>query len=308
MAHVADDERRVEQRRRLGEVRDVVGDVPTGRRLCPRELTAEAFPVLEDREGRCGLGVPQLHAHAEPEQGLAEGVPESCPFDVAQTERLRLEADPVLVVAGCPVVGDVRGDDPGHVRQPLGQDGRIALGGGDVLRQALELGARERRRHLLVPVVPTDGVDRVGPEVPAGQAPQLRDVLAERPQPACPVDDVRIVGDEQSAFTAGQDLAGVEAVAADRAKRPDLAAAIGGTVRLARVLDDVESVATGDLEDLVHVARHALDVDGDDRPGPRSDLGLDLAGIEGVGPRVDVDEDRDPQLLEDRLPRPGEGE
>ncbi len=37
-------------------------------------------------------------------------------------------------------------------------------------------------------------------------------------------------------------------------------------------------------------------------------FGLDLPGVERVCPRIDVDEDRDPELLEDRLPRPGERE
>ena len=46
---------------------------------------------------------------------------------------------------------------------------------------------------------------------------------------------------------------------------------------LAGVLDDVEAVSAGDVEDLVHVAGHALDVHRDDRPCPRADLRLDPA-------------------------------
>jgi hypothetical protein len=38
----------------------------------------------------------------------------------------------------------------------------------------------------------------------------------------------------------------------------------------------------------------------DDRPRPRADLRLDPAGIERVSARVDVDEDRDPELMQDR--------
>ena len=93
-------QRRVEQRPRLREVRQVVGDVATGRRLRPRESTAEALAVLEDRERRGGLGVPQL-ARRRPRPGAA--CPSASRKTVGSTSPRpscgRFEADPVVVVA-----------------------------------------------------------------------------------------------------------------------------------------------------------------------------------------------------------------
>ena len=138
---------------------------------------------------------------------------------------------------------------------------------------------------------------------------ELRDVLAERPQSPGARDDVLVVGHEQAALAAGQDLARVEAVAADDADRPDLAALVGRAVRLTGVLDDVQAMPVGDVEDLVEVARAGRWIWTAMMARVRGPiLRLDLAGIEVVRPRVDVDEDRDAELLEDRLPRPGERE
>ena len=47
-------------------------------------------------------------------------------------------------------------------------------------------------------------------------------------------------------------------------------------------------------------------MDGEDGPRPVRDLRLDLRDVEVEGLRVDVDEDRDRTLLEDRLEGPGE--
>ncbi len=66
-------------------------------------------------------------------------------------------------------------------------------------------------------------------------------------------------------------------------------------------------MSIGDREQLVEIGGKPTDVDRDDRLRPRGDRGLDSSRIQVVAPRVDVDEDGNGPLVEDRLPGAGKG-
>ena len=63
-------------------------------------------------------------------------------------------------------------------------------------------------------------------------------------------------------------------------------------MRLAGVLDEGEIVARAELQQGIDIGRLTVEVNGDDRPGPRADRGRDLADIEGRRLLVAVDEHR----------------
>jgi hypothetical protein len=89
-----------------------------------------------------------------------------------------------------------------------------------------------------------------------------------------------------------QVLARIEAEAAGVAEAADRAVLVDRAVRLARVLDHLEPVALGDLEDGVHVGRVAVEMDRHDRLRLRRDLRLDLVDVHRERDRIDVDEHR----------------
>lgn len=66
------------------------------------------------------------------------------------------------------------------------------------------------------------------------------------------------------------------------------------------VLEDAEVVASGDVEDPVHVGRHAVPVDDDDRPGAGSDAPLHVGRVEGGQLAVETGEHRDGAAADDR--------
>src|SRR5262249_59432173 len=74
-----------------------------------------------------------------------------------------------------------------------------------------------------------------------------------------------VVRHDRTALAVGaQVLSRVEAEAAEVAERADTAALVLRTVRLARVLDHLQAVPGGDLQEGAHVGRLAVEVDPDD--------------------------------------------
>ena len=92
------------------------------------------------------------------------------------------------------------------------------------------------------------------------------------------------------------------------ARGADRPPAVLGAERLARVLDDRQTVPLGDCLELRELRRVAEDVHGQDRFRPRRDRGLDGGRIEVEGVRVDVRENRSGTLVERAVRRGDEGE
>ena len=135
--------------------------------------------------------------------------------------------------------------------------------------------------------------------------------LVARPHPLVavepqPVGQPVVVGRDEAALGGRHVLRRVQA---ERAvpEAAGLPAAERRAVRLAGVLDDGQAVAVGDRLDHVHVGDEPEEVDRADRPGPRRDRRLDPLGVDQVGVRLDVDEDRRGAGVEDRVGRRGEG-
>jgi len=104
--------------------------------------------------------------------------------------------------------------------------------------------------------------------------------------------ETSIVGDQESAFAASDDLVGGDGEAADVSPGADEASLDGGGTGLCTVLDDHEAVLSCDLHDGGHVADGAEDVGGGDGDGARGDQGGDLLRVHGEG-LIDVAEDGD---------------
>src|SRR5439155_10711724 len=91
---------------------------------------------------------------------------------------------------------------------------------------------------------------------------------------------------------AGQVLGGLEGEGAHVPERTGAAPVVFTPVRMRGVLDDGQLVLPRDRYDRVHVAGHAADVDGDDRPRARRDRFLDLGRVDVEGLTIDVHENR----------------
>ena len=100
-----------------------------------------------------------------------------------------------------------------------------------------------------------------------------------------------VVDQEHAAFAGSDQLVGVEAEAARGTKRASASAAILGAVRLRGILDDLQVVALGNLEQRIHVHRVAVDVHRHDRPRPGRDARFDLGDVHRPRQRVAVDHD-----------------
>ncbi len=67
---------------------------------------------------------------------------------------------------------------------------------------------------------------------------------------------------------------------------------------LASIFDDGEAMTAGDSQNFIKVGGETMDMDRNNRTGPRRNQLLDLAGIECKGTRVNVGEDRDTQGMQ----------
>ena len=157
------------------------------------------------------------------------------------------------------------------------QDGQLRAGhGGGELAQA-EVGALHTGALLQVQFA---GRRPVAP-VAARIGPQLLEHRRERV----------VVGDHGPALTAGEDLAVLEAEAAEPAERAGLAALPGGAVGLRAVLHDGDAARPGDRVECRHVGHVGGPVHGDHRA--RVHRQVEVVRPDAAGVPVDVDEHRD---------------
>ena len=77
---------------------------------------------------------------------------------------------------------------------------------------------------------------------------------------------------------------------------------------LRRILDHDETVASGDLQDRIHVRRLSVEMDGNHRHRPGRDRRLELRRIQRKGNGIDIHEDRCSADVADRGGRRDEGE
>src|SRR5689334_9350727 len=84
--------------------------------------------------------------------------------------------------------------------------------------------------------------------------------------------------DYHPTLAGGDVLGGVKTEAAEVAERARLATVILSLNRVRAVFDDAQSVFACDREQLVHIARTAGEVNGQNRFGSRRDATLDVGG------------------------------
>ena len=113
----------------------------------------------------------------------------------------------------------------------------------------------------------------------------------------------RPVRQHRAAFTHRDVVRGVEAQRPEVAERPGQLASVRRSERVAVVLDQPEVVLLGEVDHRVEVEGVPERVRGDDRPRPRPDRRLELRHVEVVRLQLDVDEDRDEPVEQDRVER-----
>ena len=193
------------------------------------------------------------------------------------------------------------------VHTAFGDKRHFDASGGGQRRESLVVGIPDRQAVLVDPVRllelrPEIGRVHVAGEIagavidpgifvhlPAEKAGAVRALLAE---------DLRgvvvfgIPDHQGAALSHGVVFRLVEGVAAEIADRAQRASLVEGHDALRRVLDDLQAVPRGDVEDRVHLAGDAGVVYRHDGPRAVRDSGLDLLLIEVHRVRADVDEDR----------------
>ena len=133
--------------------------------------------------------------------------------------------------------------------------------------------------------------------LPLARLQDLFDALLARPRlgigrlPDAP-RDLGVAHPRQPAAIGVEWLERLEAEKARVPHRADHLPLVFRAERMGTVLDDLEIVAARDIEDRIHVARHAVEVRRQDRPGVGRDCGLDRRRIERERAGKDVDEHR----------------
>src|SRR5207248_1724864 len=94
------------------------------------------------------------------------------------------------------------------------------------------------------------------------------------------LDQRGVVDQERAPLAAGDVLGLVEAESRQRAQRTQWAAAVGAEETVGVVLDQVRFGTAADLDELVHLARHAGVVHDGHRPRARRNAGLDRRAIQ----------------------------
>ena len=185
----------------------------------------------------------------------------------------------------------------GPVEELRSQAGPIGVGYlAARLRPAVEMGelhGEHRGLDRVEPAVGAAGVVVVPRATVVAHPPQLRGEL------------VVVGGDRAGVAERAEVLARVEAEASGEADRACGAIAVARAVGLRCVLDDGEIVLAGEAEDRLRVAEPAVEVDGDDRPGARSEQGgaaleVDQAGVAGRRRRTAGSPPRSRQPLQSR--------
>ena len=187
--------------------------------------------------------------------------------------------------------GTGRRGDPGQAFQQAGEPRRARDAALHDLAELGELGDRHRALQLAHAVVERQEVV-VGLRVAV--APGLVD---EQEHPA---GERGVVGDDHAALAGGDVLALLEAEAADGAERADLAAAVLGQKAWAQ--SSMTGMPLESASSMIAVMSHGIaeEVGDDDRLGAVAEAGLDGLRRHVAGDRVDVGEDRDGALVEDR--------
>ena len=125
-------------------------------------------------------------------------------------------------------------------------------------------------------------------------------VLAQRAQAR---GHGRVVDGDHAALAGGDHLARVEREAGQRAERADRAALVGAPMAQAASSTSASPWRSASGDEGVHVGRQAELVHRHDRLRALGDRALGRGGVEVVGQRVDVGEDRRRAALPDRVGR-----
>ena len=198
-----------------------------------------------------------------------------------------------------------------EVRDVL-ERGAVAIGlalalGQDVV-QGLELAQPEGRLHVGHAAVPAALGVALEDDVLRAVAREVRQVHRVLAQRAQALGHRRVVDGDHAALAGGDDLARVQREAGQRAERADRPALVLRADGARGVLDELEPVALGQRDEGVHVRRQPDLVHGHDRLRALGDRALGRRGVEVVGQRVDVGEDRRRAALPDGVGRGDEGQ
>jgi len=151
------------------------------------------------------------------------------------------------------------------------------------------------------------GVDIGHAEVVAEHVVVVAHLHAVLAQQVNPFGERGVGGGDHAALTGGHVLGRIEAERAGTPRSAE-AAVDRGAVRLRRVLDDLQAMAFGDLDDGRQIRGVAVQADRHDCPGARRDGGLDQRGIHVEAGLVDIDEDGARAGVQDRVGAGDEGE
>src|SRR5438552_16668514 len=105
------------------------------------------------------------------------------------------------------------------------------------------------------------------------------------------LENGRIIGDDHSPFPeSGDVLLLVKAEAAGRSHAASFASFILAPDRMAGILDDGDALLAGNVQDGVHIAALAIQMNWENGFGIRSDPGFELGGVEVASNGIDVHE------------------
>ena len=202
----------------------------------------------------------------------------------------------------------MRRHQPGVVGQCGGVAFRHAAAPLQHLRQAAQLHHADAGLHIRDAEIVADlGIGLEGGWRGA-VAVEIRQRHALVPLPAQPRGQLGVVCQDHAAFAGGDQLAGVQAEDGgprQPAHRPAAEARADGA---GGVLDHQQAMPCRNLVDAVDLAGQPDLVDRQYRLGARRDAVLDVVGVDVVGGRVDIGEDRRGADMDDDIDRGDEGQ
>ena len=252
----------------------------------------EEVVVLEEVVAVDGIGQITIGTHAFGSEGGGE-------FIARASQGGEVQAEDVVVERMGVLRSDLGGQNAGEIGDRRGQTQAHAGAGVDDGVVFAELGGADGRERFTHPVVVGEFVGIPDPShaVVALVSP-FREVGA----------NLVVVGAHHTTVAAGQVLIVIEGIAAQVADQAHDLIPVAGAPGLGAVFDDNEVVLLTDRHHRVHVAGVTAQVHGEDTAGLGRDRVANGCGIRVVSAGIDIDENRDEQLVQNSENRPHVGD
>src|SRR5271166_2869677 len=174
--------------------------------------------------------------------------------------------------------------------------------------QPIQLGKTDGRLNIGNAMVVTD----LGIAFEPGRRPSMPVIVGQRhallTQAAQLLGQARIIGGDHAPFGGGDHLARMQAEDTDVGQRPDRTAVAAAAEGAGGIIQHVQPVPAGQTANRVDIARQPELIDRHDRPRPAGDPARDIGGIDVVGSRVDLGENRYCADVADDVDRSDESE